>query len=95
MNLSSIFQMQKELDNKIELKAKKLNPKLNSNDLQVQKSLALIIEAGEFINEVQSFKYWKLNKNIQKNKVTEEFADLLHFFVNLAINYDLKPIIEP
>ncbi|QNM93599.1 dUTP diphosphatase [Mycoplasma sp. Pen4] len=95
MNLTHIFQMQKELDEKIAAKSKKANPDLTENDFLVQKTLALVIEAGEFINEVQSFKYWKLNKNIDSDALTEEFADLLHFLVNFAYLYELSPIIEP
>ncbi|RIV17015.1 dUTP diphosphatase [Mycoplasmopsis gallopavonis] len=95
MNLKEIFEMQKSLDEKINEKRKKNNPNLSKKDVEIQKTLALIVEAGEFINEVQSFKYWKINKNIKRQAVMEEFADLLHFLVNFAYSYRIDPVIEP
>ncbi|WP_036452432.1 dUTP diphosphatase [Mycoplasma buteonis] len=95
MNLSKIFEMQKALDQKINLKRLKNHPELSKKDVEVQKTLALIIEAGEFINEVQSFKYWKVHREIKSNNVTEEFADLIHFLVNFGYEYQVNPEIEP
>ncbi|WP_324672539.1 dUTP diphosphatase [Mycoplasma sp. 888] len=95
MNLIKIFEMQKELDNKIREKSLSLNPTFNKEDFIVQKTLALLIEAAEYVNEVQSFKYWKLQKNVNKLAVTEEFADLIHFLVNFAYKFDVLPEIEP
>ncbi|TDV24169.1 dimeric dUTPase (all-alpha-NTP-PPase superfamily) [Mycoplasmopsis mustelae] len=95
MNLTILFDMQKKLDAQIDIKRKKTQPKLTNKDILIQKTLALIIEAGEYVNEVQSFKYWKNQKNIDEQKITEEFADLLHFLINLAYAYEVNPIIEP
>ncbi|WLP85805.1 dUTP diphosphatase [Mycoplasma seminis] len=95
MNLTTIFQMQKELDFQIAKKSHDANPNLNKDDIKVQKTLALIIEAAEYINEVQSFKYWKIHKDIEKSAVTEEFADLIHFLVNFSYKFDIDPEIEP
>lgn len=52
--------------------------------------LALLVELGELANEVQSFKHWKHNKEIKREKVLEEFADCLHFA--LSIENHLKQI---
>ncbi|SJZ66881.1 Dimeric dUTPase, all-alpha-NTP-PPase (MazG) superfamily [Mycoplasmopsis verecunda] len=87
--------MQKELDKQISIKRKETHPELNSEDIKVQKTLALIIEAAEYINEVQSFKYWKIHRDIKKTAVTEEFADLIHFLVNFAYKYNIDPEITP
>ncbi|WP_426461354.1 dUTP diphosphatase [Mycoplasma hafezii] len=95
MDLTKIFEMQKALDQKINLKRLKNHPELSSQQVEVQKTLALIIEAGEFINEVQSFKYWKIHRNVSVNNVTEEFADLIHFLVNFGYEYHVNPVIEP
>lgn len=43
------------------------------------KYLCLAVELGELANEVQVWKYWKANKNIDKSKIKKEFADCLHF----------------
>ncbi|MGZ9755417.1 dUTP diphosphatase [Mycoplasma sp. 394] len=95
MDLSLLFQLQKKLDQKIEQKQQLNHPELTKSDVLTQKTLALMIEAGEFVNEVQSFKYWKINKNVNLRNVTEEFADLLHFLINLAYAYDVNPFIKP
>lgn len=93
MNLARVFKMQKELDDAI----------ISRNDLesftkeQYQRmwALALLVETGEFANEVQSFKYWKAHKNVDKQKALEEFADVLHFLGSYAYKYDVNPEIEP
>ncbi|QQH49790.1 dUTP diphosphatase [Mycoplasmopsis bovis] len=46
-------------------------------------------------NEVQSFKYWKANKSINREKALEEFADMLHFVGSFAYKYNVDPDIEP
>lgn len=43
------------------------------------KCLCLVVELGELVNEVQVWKYWKSNKNVDKSKIEKEFADCLHF----------------
>ncbi|QGZ97341.1 hypothetical protein GE118_00805 [Mycoplasma sp. NEAQ87857] len=95
MNLAEIFEMQRKLDITIAEKRKKINPSLSEKDLEVQKQLALIVEAAEFVNEVQSFKYWKENKNISNSKIKEEFVDLLHFLVNFSNSYGVSSEITP
>ena len=56
--------------------------------------IALLVEIGELANEVQDFKYWKKHKNVDKEKVLEEWADCMHFaasiynFTNNLINIE-------
>jgi dimeric dUTPase (all-alpha-NTP-PPase superfamily) len=45
--------------------------------------LALLVELGELANEVQSFKHWKQHKEINREKILEEFADCLHLALSL------------
>ncbi|BAP39647.1 dUTP diphosphatase [Metamycoplasma canadense] len=60
--------------------------------------IALLVELGEFANEIKAFKYWKKNKEIDRQKVLEEFADGIHFITSisypLGINSTLFPIIK-
>ncbi|MEI2462058.1 dUTP diphosphatase [Mycoplasmopsis felis] len=95
MDLTTLFKLQKKLDKKIDEKRKITQPNLTQQEVLVQRVLALIIEAAEYVNEVQSFKYWKMNKNVDNEKIKEEFADLLHFLINLSYIYDVEPIINP
>ncbi|UUM25786.1 dUTP diphosphatase [Mycoplasmopsis agalactiae] len=97
MNLKKIFEMQRELDKAI----------INRNDVDASSSsitqaefdemklLATLVETAEFANEVQSFKYWKANKTINREKALEEFADILHFIGSFAYKYNVEPDIEP
>ncbi|WP_036463732.1 dUTP diphosphatase [Mycoplasmopsis sturni] len=94
MNLSKIFNLQKDLDQKIYEKSIKLDKNLTQEELNRSGTIALMVEASEFANEVQSFKYWKQNKQIDRDKVLEEFADLIHFLVSFSNKHNLDPEIN-
>ncbi|WP_322960964.1 dUTP diphosphatase [Mycoplasmopsis cynos] len=95
MNLTELFDMQKKLDKEIEKKCNTLNPKFTKKEMTLNRTIALMVEAGEFINEVQTFKYWKHNKLINKSNILEEFADLLHFYLTLAYENNVYPEFKP
>ena len=59
-------------------------------DIFYNKIIALDVELGEFINEVQSFKHWKKNKIMDKNKTIEEACDCLHFVLSLANDMEVE-----
>lgn len=46
------------------------------------KIISLDIELAEFMNELETFKFWKKNKG--KGGELEEFADCLHFILSIA-----------
>ncbi|VEU76111.1 Uncharacterized protein conserved in bacteria [Mycoplasmopsis columboralis] len=71
------------------------NPELSDEQIIINGTIALVVEAAEFANEIQTFKYWKANKNIDNNKVLEEFADLIHFLVSFSNRYNVHYEIEP
>ena len=48
-------------------------------DLTQEKYIALKTEFHEFINEIESFKYWKKNKG--KEHILEEGIDTVHFHI--------------
>lgn len=80
MNLTDLLEKQKKLD-KLIFKNSGIE-RYPFEDIK----LALLTELGELGNEVQSFKYWKRNKNIKTERILEEFADCLHFALSLE-NY--------
>ncbi|NQZ66166.1 MAG: dUTP diphosphatase [Mycoplasmatales bacterium] len=90
--LTKIFKLQEKLDNAM---AKVHN--ISQEEVSNKKILALLVEIGEFANELSSFKYWKKNKNTNKENILFEYADCMHFFasfyVQLKINKDVKPVI--
>lgn len=87
VNFKDIFEAQKKLD---EAFIKSIEDKEQFNDFELKKIIALLVELGEFANEIQEFKYWKKHKNINKVKVLEEYADGLHFLTSLAIKYNIN-----
>lgn len=89
MNFDKIIEKQIILDEAIK-KAHSIN--VDNYDKML---IALYTEIGEFANEVQSFKYWKKTKQIDRLKMLEEFADGLHFLISFAIKYNVSKIIEP
>src|SRR5690606_2292519 len=81
MNLNSLFKKQKQLDKYI---YKKNN--VTAKEVFERKIVALLVELGEFANELQFFKYWKENKNIDGQRAIEEYIDVIHFAIGLAID---------
>ncbi len=54
-------------------------------DQWIQKeTLAMLSELAELIDEV-NFKWWKNEKQIDKDKVKGELVDILHFFVSMCL----------
>lgn len=77
MDLEKLLDMQKKLD-----KAILDNPGIKEYSLENIK-LALLVEVGELANEVKCFKYWEENKEINRERVLDEFADCLYFALSL------------
>ncbi|MCP4336728.1 MAG: dUTPase [Mycoplasma sp.] len=90
MDFKKIISMQKQLDLNIEK-----THKVKAEEVINHKIVALIVEIAEFANEIQSFKYWKKNKNINNELILEEFVDGIHFLLSLSIQKNSSTIIEP
>ncbi|MBW0595920.1 dUTP diphosphatase [Mycoplasma anatis] len=94
MNFTDIFNKQLELDRDLTQKALDLNPNFTKNDLEKRKLIALMVELGEFANEIETFKYWKKTRNLNRDFICEEFADLIHFLVSFGNDYNLPTTIN-
>lgn len=86
MILELIFEKQRRLD-----KHFKDNPEVLKNYHFDKKVIALYVEIAEFLNEIEVFKYWKMNKRFDKQKILEEFVDGLHFLASIAIELKIEP----
>ncbi|MDR1698143.1 MAG: dUTP diphosphatase [Erysipelotrichaceae bacterium] len=69
---------------------------LSFDDTRKDRLLALIVELGELTNAGAAFKYWKRNKAINKERLLDEFADVLHFALSFGwmfelYDYDFEP----
>lgn len=88
--LSKLFEMQRELDNRIIQQHE-----LQGVDLLPNKILALQVELGELANEWKGFKHWKVVKIVDNRKLLEEYVDCLHFILSIGNhNYKYKICLE-
>ncbi len=90
MDFTKILKMQLELDKSIET-----THGVSNEDLTNRKLVALIVEIGEFANEIKPFKYWKKNRTTDIDKIKEEFVDGIHFFTSLTLKISNSPVVEP
>lgn len=97
MELKEIYELQRKIDEAFAAR-KDVDNTTRTRSLKEfhrMKTIALMVEAAEYANEIQTFKYWKANKNIQNDKILEEFADIMHFACSLAIEYKVPSNVEP
>lgn len=80
ISLDELFPLQEELDAEI---AKLHNVTYESTF--DRRLLALLVELSEFANESRCFKYWSLKGPGTKERLLDEYADGLHFFLSLGI----------
>ncbi|MFN7250705.1 MAG: dUTP diphosphatase [Anaerobacillus sp.] len=81
MNFKQMFQMQKELDERIRNEHKLMNVNLID-----EKILAFQVELGELANETRCFKYWSLKQASPKEVILEEYVDGIHFLLSIGID---------
>ena len=86
--IKEMMKLQKALD----IRVRENNEIELDKDLTLEKFLALKTELYEFINELESFKYWKKNKG--KDHILEEACDTLHFILSLAIDKEVDMNLE-
>ena len=79
--LTDLYKKQKELDLEI---AK--NHEITYESTRNKRTLALLVELGEFANATRTFKYWSNKGPESKERVLDEFADGLHFILSLGID---------
>src|SRR5690554_588421 len=103
MNLSNLFKIQKQLDDRI-IKEKGLE----GQDLLDKKILALQVELGELANEWRGFKFWSTNQNPRTrvyygppelpdvgtyvNPLLEEYVDCLHFILSIGLELKIDQV---
>ena len=82
----------RHLQNNLDIRVKNENDIPMDANLSIEKFLALKTELFELANEIESFKYWKKNKN--KTNQLEEACDVLHFIMSIAIDNDVELVEE-
>lgn len=79
MNLKKLFEMQRELDARIEQE----HPREPGEDRLAKKILALLVELGELANETRFFKYWSYDQEPRRGG--DCFCD--EGYVNVYMGY--------
>ena len=80
-NLHELFLAQAKLDATIAE-----NHHVSYATTRSKRTLALLVEIGEFANTTRCFKYWSNKGSEEKDVVLDEYADGLHFFLSLGID---------
>lgn len=80
-DLTDLYLKQKELDLEI---AK--NHSITYEGTRNKRTLALLVELGEFANTTRTFKFWSNKGMEEKAIVLDEFADGLHFLLSLGLD---------
>ena len=81
ISLEPLFLAQGQLDERI---AKEHN--VSYETTRDKRIMALIVEIGELANTTRCFKYWSNKGSDSKERVLDEYADGLHFFLSLGID---------
>ncbi|WP_027632741.1 dUTP diphosphatase [Clostridium hydrogeniformans] len=87
MNLQKLFQLQKELNDRI-----LTEHNLDNFSISPKRILALQVELGELANETRCFKYWSTKEPSSKEVILEEFVDCLHFILTIGLDKDFCDI---
>lgn len=85
IDLKELYFLQSQLDETISCQHH-VSYKTTSHE----RLLALIVELGELANETRCFKYWSTRRNGEKEKISDEYADGMHFFLSLGIPLHVK-----
>ncbi|WP_097026254.1 dUTPase [Clostridium peptidivorans] len=81
MHLNDLYELQDELDKYI-LEKKNLN--LKSKELLTDTLLALQVEVSELANATRVFKHWSNKGPEPKERIIDEYVDVLHFFLSVG-----------
>ncbi|MDN4607270.1 dUTP diphosphatase [Sporosarcina highlanderae] len=79
MNFSTLFTMQRELDNFIQTN------QAIEKDVFREKGLALVVELAELANETRCFKFWSTKGPSERDVILEEYVDSIHFILSIGI----------
>lgn len=85
MNLEKLYKMQEKLDAHIlENERKRTGEEIDKDLLLDQTILALLVEVGELANATRCFKHWSLKGPESKERMLDELADVIHFYLSLG-----------
>ena len=83
--LTTLFELQKELDTRIEKEHG-----LEQADLMDKKIMALLVELGELANETRCFKFWSKKPAAARDVILEEYVDGVHFILSIGLELKMQ-----
>ena len=81
IDLTDLYQAQRQLDEHIQTQHG-----VDYRSTRSKRTLALLVEVGELINETRAFKFWSLKAPSEKPIIVDEYADGIHFFLSLGLD---------
>jgi len=81
IELETLFVAQEKLDQEIAN-----NHQITYANTRSRRSLSLLVEIGELANATRCFKYWSNKSSESQERILDEYADGLHFFLSLGID---------
>ncbi len=91
MNLEKLYKLQKELDKTIlENEVKRTGKEIDKDLLLSQTILALQVEVAELANATRCFKHWSTKEAESRERLLDEYADILHFYLSIGNQLGIK-----
>ncbi len=85
MDLNKLYKLQEELDKTIlKNEAKRTGKEIDKDLLLSQTILALQVEVAELANATRCFKHWSTKGAESKERLLDEYADILHFYLSIG-----------
>ncbi len=85
LDLSEFYNEQKLLDEDIFARHD-----VTYESTKTRRLLALIVEIGELINATRCHKFWSLKDPESKERILDEYADGMHFFLSNGLSIGVK-----
>lgn len=86
INLEQLYEIQSKLDRFIVNNMFNVPDEVDHNDegFLSDRILALFTEVGEFANTTRCFKYWSVKGMDSREKMLNEYVDILHFYLSIG-----------
>ena len=81
ITLKELFKIQEDLNSYL-IEISNINK--SEEEMLSNLFLALQVEVGELANATRCFKYWSRKSSDPKERLLEEYADILHFVLNIG-----------
>ena len=94
INLEQLYEIQSKLDRYIVSKNTDSCVGLDGNDeaFLSDRLLALFTEVGEFANATRCFKYWSVKGMESRERLLDEYVDILHFYLSIGNTMKFTPL---